>query len=263
MDKKLQSAFRDPLRILLRPIIKYCLKRSLGLHDLVESAKIVFVEAAEQEIASSEKRLTVSRISAVTGVHRKDAREILRQGGLPEPSMRFSHRVLGQWKSDRRFLTKSGNPRVLENEGEDSEFNRLVRLVSTDIHPGAVLFDLERVNAVERTKHGVKLNAAAYSSRSNPIENYVMLAEDTEDLMMGVLENTSCNKKVLPNYHAKALYDNISLEDVPKIRKWLFQQCSTFHQKAANYLAKYDLDINPKKGKKGGARIALGIFTKT
>ena len=67
-------------------------------------------------------------------------------------------RVVAQWENDRRFLTQAGKPRVLSCDEDDSEFSELVRLVSKDLHPGTVLFELERSGIVERSKRGVRLN---------------------------------------------------------------------------------------------------------
>lgn len=249
---------------MLRPVARYCLRSSLGLQELLEMSKVVLLEVAAEEMIKSEKKINISRLSAMTGVHRKDAVRIYRENDVNNESTRFVSRVVGQWRQDPRFMTATGKPKPLTFRGEDSEFSQLVTLVSQDLHPGTVLFELERLGAVRRVKEEIQLLVKAYIPRGNPVEGLRMLGEDAEDLAQAVLDNIfSSEGKESPNYHAKAVYDNISEEDVPQLRSWLFKQASSFHQKVSKYLSKYDLDINPNSKKKGGKRVVLGIFTRS
>lgn len=247
---------------MITPIVRFCLKNSLGLQEIVEAAKVVFMRVAEEEMQRSGKKVTISRLSVATGVHRKDAARIYKIGELEPGAGRLSGKIIQQWRRDQRFLTDNRRPRVLEYRGDNSEFQKLVETVSTDLKSGTVLFDLERIGAIERTKNGVKLIAKAYVPRGNPQEGFRMLAMDTEDLLEAVTENIYSNEPDLPNYHAKAVYDNISPADAKKIRDWFFKQCSNFHQKVMRHLSKYDLDMNPGSNKEGGVRVALGIFSR-
>jgi hypothetical protein len=251
------------LRHMLRPVARYCLRSSLGLQELLEMSKVVLLEVAAEEMIKNENKINISRLSAMTGVHRKDAVRIYREKDVNNESTRFVSRVVGQWRQDPRFLNDKGKPKPLSFRGEDSEFSQLVVLVSQDLHPGTVLFELERLGAVKRVKEELQLLVKAYVPRGNPVEGLRMLGEDAEDLANAVLENIFNDGKEAPNYHAKAVYDNVAEEDVPQLRSWLFKQASQFHQKVSKYLSKYDLDINPNPKKKGGKRVVLGIFTKT
>lgn len=251
------------MSVMVRPIIRFCIRRSITIQDFTEASKTIFLEEAAKEIAEQGKRVNVSKLSAITGLHRKDVVRIHREGAINESSTNFAARVVTQWRKDRRFLTKNGRPRVLEYRGESNEFSKLCELVSTDIRSGAVLFDLERVGAVERTPSGLKLVAKAYVPKGDPIEEMKLLAYDTEDLIEGVLANIYSEETERPNYHGNFSYDNIDPEELPKIRKWLFAQCANFHKRVSNYLSKMDLDITPRSNKDGGARVAVLLCTRS
>jgi hypothetical protein len=251
------------LQIILTPIIRYCMRHSLGLQELIDSAKLVYLHVAEEELERAGQKVTISRLSVATGVHRKDAARIFKEGELPSRSDRLTDKVINQWRRDKQFQTKNKRPRTLTFKGEDSEFAELVAAVSADLKPGTVLFDLERIEAVKKTSKGLTLLTKAYIPPRKSAESYELLAEDAEDLFAAVFENIDTETEELPNYHAKAVYDNIAYEDLPKIRKWLFQQSSKFHARVMKFLSQYDLDINPTENKTGGARVALGIFSKT
>lgn len=251
------------LRLMLRPVIRFCIRRTLSVQDMIESAKIVFIEVAEEELQRKNEKVNVSRLSVLCGLHRRDVMRIYREGRTKDESMAFATRVVGQWLQDKKFCNASGKPRTLSLEGDDSEFRKLVRSISSDVNPGTVLFELERVGAAERVKGGLKLRARAYVPRNNPTEGFKLLAADAEDLMAAVEENVfGEDQEATPNLHAKTEYDNISKAHLPMIREWLYKEGSAFHAKVRNFLAGFDKDMNPKLSQEGGARVAVGTFSR-
>lgn len=254
------------LKHLLRPAIRFCLRRSLSIQDVVESTKIVFIEMAAEDMRSAKQKVNVSRLSATTGIRRKEVTRIYRDADIKEPSHAgFSNRVIGQWRHDKRYLDKSSRPKVLSYKGSDSEFSRLVAQVSTDVPPLAVLQHLERSGAVEKTSKGLKLKALAYKTTKSSAESYQYLGDDVEDLVSAVLDNFDSDPDKLPNYHARTYFDNISQRDLEKIRDWLYRECSRLQLKAEKYISNFDLDLHPELSDKseGGAEVSVGIFTKT
>lgn len=262
-ENQLKSALIKNLRVLIKPVIKLCIKRSLNLQDLLESAKVVFLQVAEEELKAQGKKINLSRLSAMTGVHRKDAFRIYRAGEEKEETGGITSRVIGLWREHPKFLSGNNRPRVLSYKGDDSELAELVRMISSDIKSGAVVFALEQVGAVEKTPAGLRLNAAAYVPKGNPTEAIRLMSSDVEDLMEAVMANAESSLDELPNYHAKSIYDNVAKEDLPNIRTWIFNQASNFQTKVEKYLAKHDLDLNPDPEKTPGGRVILGVFTRT
>ncbi len=248
---------------MIRPIIRFCFKRSLNLQDLIESAKLVFLEVAEEELKSQDQKINLSRLSALTGVHRKDAFRIYKQGETKDETGGITSRVIGLWREHPKYIGKNKRPRVLSYKGEESELAELLRMISSDIKSGAVVFALEQVDAVEKTPSGLKLKANAYVPKNNPSEAIRLVSNDANDLFEAIAANIDCTDDALPNYHAKSIYDNVAKEDVPALRNWLLKHCSAFQTKVEKHLAKHDLDINPNPKKSGGGRIVLGIFSRT
>jgi len=245
---------------MLRPIARFCLKHGTGIQEFLEAAKHSLVAQAAAEIEDSGDKANVSRISIITGIHRRDVMRIYGQGEARDSAESVAIRVIGQWVSDRQFLTSSGKPKVLLNSNENNEFRVLVERVSKDVNPSSVLSELERVGAVERSPRGFKLVSSAYQADSESLEGYRILSRDVENLMGAVNENISSSNRV-PNLHARTEYDNISPENLPEIRKWLLNQGSIFHKKVRKYLAGFDHDINPELNTRGGAKVVFGSFS--
>jgi len=251
------------LQSLLLPLVNFCLRRALKFQDFSELAKRTFVQAAEAEMRRKGLAPSYLRLSVMTGLQRREVARILDTHGSLEKVENLTTRVIGRWASDRRFSDARGKPRVLEIEGKDSEFARLVHSVSKELNPYALLFELERLGSVTRVAGGAKLLMPSYESRGNAGESFEMLGEDVEDLVSAVEENVLFDPKNL-NLHAKTTYDNIPVEFLPQIRSWLLQLGSKVHREARAYLSQFDKDISEKhRGKAGSARVVLGTFSRT
>lgn len=256
----MRSGLITALRYMLRPIITFCLKRSITIQEVLESVKAVYVSVAVEQLEKQSEKVNASRLCVATGLHRM---EVLRlwKDGPKEPCHHYITRVIGQWLSDRAYTTKSGQPRVLTFGDEDSEFNKLTLKVCKDVHPGTVLFELKRVGAVEEARGGIKLIVTAYDPKVDPEEGFALFATDGSHLLECVEENVFSGKRT-PNLHIRTEYDNIEKDALPKIREWFFDKGNAFHEQARKFLAKYDLDLNRKKKAKGGGKVVLTSFSR-
>ena len=151
---------------------------------------------------------------------------------------------------------------MLTVEGRESEFARLVHTISSDLNPYTVLFELERVGAVERTRGGVKLARRIFVPAGDVAGGLGLLADDAADLFAALDENIFTPAEV-PNLHIKTQYDNIPVEALPEVRAWLFREGSAFHQRARTFFGNLDRDTSrrPVSGS-GRLRVALGSFSR-
>ena len=257
--KDIASTLEECLRIILTPIVKFCLRHSISIQALIEGCKVTIIEAAAEEIERTGKEPTISRLRVITGLHRRDVARIYRDEEPIEASEGYITGTIGLWQHNPKFLTKSGKPRVLSYENEESEFTHLVSLVSKDVHAGAVLFRLEQLGAVEKSPRGLKLLSQTYNPKNDPIEGFQLYARDANYLLRAIEENIWTHKRV-KNHHIMTEYTNVRVDELANARKWLWDKGNDFHRKARQYLSKFDQDINPKKGKNGGGRVYFGSF---
>lgn len=247
---------------MLRPVLRLCLRHSLKLNDLIEIVKIVYVQVAKEDLQKRSEDVSVSRLSVMTGVHRKDVTRIYRNNDFRTRAESLVSKILGAWQQNPHFLTKSGKPRTISVEGSNSEFTQLVRSVSADLNPYTVLYEMERAGLVKRTARGLNMVSGSHISSENLEEGVMLLAEDLNDLVSGVEENVFERKEV-PNLHLKTEYDKIDPRALPKIREWLIEQGEVFHRKARKFLAEFDGDLNPKRATDGEvARVVIGSFSR-
>lgn len=247
----------DCLRILLRPIVRFCLRGGETIQDLLMMVKLVFIEVAEDEIRKSTAKINVSRLSVMTGLTRREVKAIFKERRSPlARTPRLSARVLGLWQQDKRFTTSQGQAKVLSFEGNESEFHNLVESVSKNLNPATVLFELVRIGAVARTPRGLKLIKDVERLTKDPRAGFEHMSRDVETLMYAVEQNLELGIES-HNLHIRTEYDNIVISALPKIRDWLREEGKQFHKRVREFLASHDKDISPGMDEQGGGRVTV------
>jgi hypothetical protein len=158
------------LRSVLRPLVRLMIARGLTLPALVEMLKSLLVEVADREFGIGGKPPTDSRVSLVTGVHRKDVsrlRQMTASEQAPAPaSVSLGAQLVAVWMGSPHYLDEEGRPLALArfaSEGGALSFEALVASVNSDIRSRVVLDEwvhqgLVRVDEDRR----VHLNAEAF-----------------------------------------------------------------------------------------------------
>ncbi|MCB0346633.1 MAG: hypothetical protein KDD66_16075 [Bdellovibrionales bacterium] len=228
---------------------------------LSDVLKEVFVQVAVDEISKSNQKLTVSRISCMTGLHRNDVAKIFR--GDPKENRTVPDvvtRVIGQWEQDKTYRGSDGKPKKLSFKGQNSDFTKLVSKVSKSIGAAAVLFELERVGAVEKQGNKLKLTAQHLQFTGNYERSIDLASRNVHTIFDAIDENIEGNHEI-PHLMLRTEYDNILIKELPKIRAWFDKEGKKFHQRARLFLAKYDQDISPVSGEPAGAKVTIGSFS--
>jgi hypothetical protein len=143
------------VRRVLRPLVRVLVAHGITYPFLADMLKSIFVETAATEFTLDGKRPTDSRLTVLTGVHRKDIRRLLREPG-PEPEtppgLTLGTKIVARWLGDRTYSDDLGRPRALPrtpSQGGDLSFAALVELVSKNVRPRSVLDELLRLGVVE------------------------------------------------------------------------------------------------------------------
>jgi len=249
------------LKLLCTPLIEFCLKHGLKIQDLEECCREVFVESAKHLIEGQKGRPNDSRLSVMTGLHRREVQRLSSDNNKEGSSVNIITKVVGRWETDRRFVTKDKRPRVLSVGYDGCEFHELVRGVSSDINPASILFELDRIGAIERSKHGVRLKALTYMPKGDAEEGFKILRADLSDLIQAV-EHNLFEEQETPNLHLRTEYDKIREHAVPDIQRWILKEGHAFHLRAREFLSQFDQDINPDPDFEGNCvTVSLGAFS--
>ena len=243
---------------LLRPVVRFALRRDLRIQDFFDIVKGVFVEVAENELSGTNQKINTSRLSIATGLTRKDVSIFFREDIPAVEAQSVLTRILGQWEHDRQFSYRNGKPKILDLE----QFGKLVRKVSQHVGPKAVLAELERNGAVEYTPRGVKLLRVVADFTLDELRAFDLIARDITDLV-STLEHNLHSEVDSQNAHFRTEYTSIASDAVPDTRRHILNMTRQFHASVREYLSKFDLDINPTlhSSTKKLVRIMLSSFS--
>ncbi|NOS97838.1 MAG: hypothetical protein HOP25_05135 [Methylotenera sp.] len=157
------------LQRVLKPLVRLALAQGINYQMLLETLKIVFVQVAEEDFKLAQREQTDSRISLLTGLHRKDVHRLRDQpdNALNQPSLvTLGSQLVGLWISDADFIDVNGKPKPLSrlaSIGGNISFERLVARVSKDIRARSVLDEWLRIGVVHIDKNDcVCLNTEAF-----------------------------------------------------------------------------------------------------
>jgi hypothetical protein len=136
--------------VLLSPIVLWLLRNGVSYPSLAELLKPLFVETAKGELQHAGTKPTQSALSLLSGVHRKDVRDLAGTPHAIRPPARptLAAQVFTRWLHDGRYLGKNGKPRALPRTGAGRTFETLCRELSNDVHPRTVLDELLRLGQV-------------------------------------------------------------------------------------------------------------------
>ncbi|MCF6254050.1 MAG: DUF6502 family protein [Thiomicrorhabdus sp.] len=157
-----ESILAKALTAMLRPLVRLLIHQNITYTGLLNLLKSIYVEVAEESFEITGKRLTDSRISLLTGVHRGDVKRI-RNASLTEPSEKeikasLSAQIMSVWTGHQAYLNTKGEPEKLyryAHEGTPS-FEELVCSISKDKHPRSILDEWLHQGIIELTKQNDK-----------------------------------------------------------------------------------------------------------
>ena len=264
MQKTLQPKL--VIASLLRPLVRFCVRQGVRIQELEELVRRSLVEAAQTTIEETGGEVSVSKISVTTGIHRVEVARVLSGETRPRGKHDVLNRVIGLWSQRKSLTSEDGAPRPLTFEGTSSEFAELVASVSKEVTHYPILFELERIGAIEYEGQKVRLLAREYVPKGDVEHGLEVLSQDIEDLLATVEGNLTSHSDA-PDLHLRTVYDNIDPQKLPELRKYILKRGIEFHKEMRQYLSALDRDVTPEPSADAGldstprARVVVGTFS--
>ena len=176
----------------LEPLAGLLLSRQMSYAQAEDLLKAAFVQASARAFAAQGKVPTVSNLSVASGIRRPEVKRLLQNDVRPaaqQPSVAAQARL--RWATDTAFLDAAGQPRRLPRSAPDGEpsFATLAALVSTDMHPRALLDDMLRIGAVEEDGDVVNLRQRDYQPPPSEDELVRIAGANVGDHLSAALMN--------------------------------------------------------------------------
>ncbi|MDH4396883.1 MAG: DUF6502 family protein [Limnobacter sp.] len=223
-----QSVLLRAIRRVLRPLVRLMLKNGITYPMVLEDLKQLFVEVAEAEFKLEGKAQTDSRLTVLTGVHRKDVKRIRDQnsGDCQFQSVNLKPnlgaQVVAQWLGNPLFLTSNDLPLALPRTGpsDQANFDALVGMVSKDVRARPLLDEWLRTGIVKLDANGlVVLNRDAFIPADDLEQSVEFLAMNVHDHLAAAVNNLDPKSQRL--FERCAFDDNLSAEQVQALHDYV------------------------------------------
>lgn len=181
---------------LLRPLVRLLIARQVTYPVLIQRLKQLYVDVAQADLESRRERVTDSRLTLMTGVHRKDIRRLSTDEATDVPSnhhIGLGGRLVARWSGDAPFLDPQGEPlplpRSAPGDGRPS-FESLVAAESKDIRARAVLDEWQRLGLVTVDEAGlVHLRRGGFVPDAGKDEQLHFLGRNVRDHLATAAHN--------------------------------------------------------------------------
>jgi Family of unknown function (DUF6502) len=260
-DDGADAALREALDRLMAPLAELCLARGLSFAAAEEMFKRAFVDAARNASSAAAVTRDISRISAATGLTRREVTRITLDGEAraavrPSPATQ----IFTRWMGSRRLHDKNGEPRPLRRQGKAPSFEALAQAVTRDVHPRTLLEELCRLGlaTLDEQTDMVSLARDSFVPRKDKTRMYGFLGNNVGDHMAAAVANVLAEKP--PHLEQAIFADELSQESAAAVRALVAAQ---WKELLAGLVPKIQglIDADEKSGRTADRRVRVGLYS--
>ncbi len=221
------KALAEAFRRLLDPLAQLAMGRGLTYAAVDELARAAFVRAAYDAHPDLLAHRRASRISAATGLHRREVQRLLEAGDVAPASQSHAAEAFVHWRSAEHYIDEQRRPRVLPRTGPPPSFESLAQAVTRDVHPRTLLEELVRLNLARRDEERdtVELIRETFVPREDLTQMAGFLGENVGDHLAGAVANVL---GASPRHFEQAIFaegiDEASIEEFRELTRQQWKQ---------------------------------------
>lgn len=256
-----QTSLPRALDKMLRIIVRMLLRNGIAYASFAEQLKQLYVEVASKEFHLQGKPQTISRVSVLTGINRKEVKR-LQQEVIEEAPIERHHnraaRVVSGWMTDPAFRDENGDPNLLPMDDSPGSFNTLVKRYSGDMPVKAILEELVRVGvAANHDNQQIELKQKAYIPTLSDNQMLEIMGQSLADLTGTLDHNLNCLGKDA-HLQLSVAYNHLPANAVERFRQLSQQESRELLFAMDKHLATQDKVAEDDEQSK--YRTGLGIY---
>jgi hypothetical protein len=217
-NEKQNQLLKSAIKHMLKPLVRFLIKKQITLATLVEVIKSAYVEVAEKDFAIEGKAPTDSRINLLTGVHRKDVKRLrdLNEEHKASERLSISSLMLATWMSEEPFA-KNGHPQPIMMTGDDS-FETLANQYSRqNIRATSIMENWLEMGWISQSEEGLlSLNLDTLQDNQLSEDQLFFFAENLADHLATSTGNLVNRTKM---FERAVFYNALSKESVLVLKK--------------------------------------------
>ena len=257
------EALQQALERLLEPLAQLAVARGVPYAVIDETLRTAFVSAAHAAHPGLPEHRRASRVSAATGLHRREVNRLLEQAARPKnkaPPRSPAAMVFAHWRADKRYRTRAGLPRVLPRVGPAPSFESLAHEVTRDVHPRALLEELLRLKlaTLDAERDVVTLTEVAFVPRGDAPRMVGYLGANVGDHLQAAVANVLGRQ---PTHFEQAIAaDGLCAESLAQVRPLLLEHWRRLTEALVPLLEKLIEVDAAKAGNDNTHRLRLGLY---
>lgn len=242
----------------MRPLVGLLVRHGVTYPAFATALKRVFLDAAVDELRGRDMAQTDSAVSLLSGVHRRDVRNLTRapqeRARRASVPLSLAGEVVARWLSDPGYQDRRRRARALER----AEFDALVAAVSSDVRGRAMLDELLRLGVVSEGDAGIVLNAAGFAPRQGFAEMAELFAANVADHAAAA----SANLQGEANFLEQAMYvERLSAGSVERLQRAAARAWArALPAVLAEAQACSEADADDASAAQSGQRVRFGVY---
>ncbi|MEZ5554964.1 DUF6502 family protein [Haliea sp.] len=263
MDMPIHDILAAAVLRILRPLARVLLSHGMAYGAFAELARRAFADEGFALAARSGKRATVSSVSALTGMTRKEISR-LREDDAPVSagaSQRYNRaiRVISGWVNDADFHDAAGQPAALPLEGAEASFAELTRRYSGDVPAAAMLAILEASANVQVHEGRALLVERAYIPMATSLEKLNILGRDVGELVFTIGHNLEA-PPADRFFQRKVSNASIGGAAAAEFRALSNRKSQALLEEYNAWLNQHQVDDTAEEGAESPRYVAVGIY---
>lgn len=213
------TQFARAVRGILRPLVRALITQNVTATAFYRIVKQTYVEVAAEMLGPT---ATDSRISVMTGVHRRDVKEFrshdAEDGDEQRRKVSTLSTVVGRWLSHPDYCDADGQPIAIPRSAEDGpSFDALVQSVSRDIRPRTILDELERQSILTTDGDKVGLLLDGLVGPADMDQRLHFFSHNLGDHMNAAVDNLLSEQP--PHLERSVFYNNLSPDAIKTLEQ--------------------------------------------
>ena len=259
-------------RHLLRPVVRFLLRRGVVWSELSDLSKEVYVDVARQEYGIDGRPTNISRVAMLTGLSRRevarvrdfldaDASQGNREGD--RESDREGNRIariLTGWHVDPEFTDAAGRPKDLLATGPLESLPSLLKRYAGDLPHGAIRKEMSHRGLIQELEGGyvrVLKRDVVYTSLDPEMVRQLGVA--LHDHAATLDHNLNDERELPPRFEGIADNAVVSASAVKDFEKFVEGRGLDFLQEIDAWLANHEVD-DPADTATRKIRLGVGVY---
>ncbi len=229
------KAIETAIQRLLRPLVRLLLSFQITFPVFQQWLKKAYVDVADKEFPLADKPQTDTRISLLTGIHRKDMKRLRHEESADQSSpdnISIGVQLAAHWMGQAEFLDQDKQPLVLpfKSEGQSPSFENLVEQVcKKDIRARVVLDEWLRLGivSIEVAEEGkaelIQLTPGAFVPSHSMDEKAFFLGMNVADHLAtathNVINSGNDDKPANAKFERCLYYDGLSESSIAELKQ--------------------------------------------